>query len=221
MNPAPDRQPLLRFVAASALLHLLAAGVWHYGHPPAAVHTPRVLAVQLQTARQEAPRTHKAAPRQAAGSVGPARQAPARHPQPAAAKIPPPALTAAQTATPRHDTVIRQPHEQPAQDTVVAALEPSAEARVRAAINAAFRARFVYPRRARVNGWQGTVVIALCVLPDGGVRDVRVADSSGIAVLDRAALQSLQNLRVPQAVAWMAGREMAMMIPVEYRLTDS
>jgi protein TonB len=221
MNPAPDRQPLLRFVAASVLLHLLAAGAWQYGHPPAApARAPQVLAIQLQAARPAAPGAHTADPRRAAGSAEPVRPAPARHAQPAA-QVPSPALTTAAAATPRHATIIREPRDQPAQDTVAAVREPSAEARVRAAVHAAFRARFEYPRRARLKGWQGTVVIALRILPDGGVRNVRIADSSGIDVLDRAALRSLQDLRVPQAVAWMAGREMDMIIPVEYRLTGS
>jgi len=221
MYPAPDRQPLFRFAAVSVLLHLLAAGAWHYVHPPAApARAPRVLALQLQPARPMAPGAHTSAARQAAGSAEPARQAPASHAQPAM-RAPSPAPTAAAAATPRHDTIIREPHVPPAQDTVAAAREPAAEARVRAAVQAAFRARFEYPRRARLKGWQGTVVIALRILPDGGVRDVRIADSSGIAVLDRAALQSLRDLRVPQAVAWMAGREMDMIIPVQYRLTGS
>lgn len=99
--------------------------------------------------------------------------------------------------------------------------QADSEAQVRAAVNAAFRAHFQYPRRARLRGWEGTVVIALRLLPDGGISNVRLANSSGIAVLDRAAIKALQAIRVPQAVAWIAGREMDMIIPVEYRLTDS
>ena len=92
---------------------------------------------------------------------------------------------------------------------------------LRAAVYSALQARFSYPRRARVRGWEGTVVISLRIMPDGQLSDIRVADSSGVPVLDRAALRSLARIRVPQVVAWLDGREIDMLIPVEYRLTDS
>ena len=92
---------------------------------------------------------------------------------------------------------------------------------VRAALYSALQARFKYPRRARVRGWEGIVVVSLRIMPDGALRDVQLADSCGIPLLDRAAVRALARLQVPQAVAWLDGREMDMLIPVEYRLTDS
>lgn len=92
---------------------------------------------------------------------------------------------------------------------------------VRAALYSALRARFQYPRRARMRGWEGTVVVSLRLMPDGALANVQLADSSGIPLLDRAAVRALARLQVPQAVAWLDGREMDMLIPVEYRLRDS
>lgn len=91
---------------------------------------------------------------------------------------------------------------------------------VRRAVYRELQANFSYPRRARLRGWEGTVVITLRILPDGQLTDIRVADSSGISTLDRAAVKSLSKVSVPQAVAWMHGKELDMKIPVEYRLTD-
>ena len=92
---------------------------------------------------------------------------------------------------------------------------------VRAALYSALQARFRYPRRARARGWEGTVVVSLRLMPDGALANVQLADSCGIPLLDRAAVRALARLQVPQAVAWLDGREMDMLIPVEYRLTDS
>lgn len=92
---------------------------------------------------------------------------------------------------------------------------------LRAAVYSALQARFTYPRRARMRGWEGTVVVSLRIMADGHLSDIQVADSSGVPVLDRAALRSLARIRVPQVVAWLDGREIDLLIPVEYRLTDS
>jgi TonB family protein len=65
------------------------------------------------------------------------------------------------------------------------------------------------------------VVISLRIMPDGQLTDVHVANSSGVPVLDRAALRSLSEVSISRHVAWLDGREIDMLIPVEYRLKDS
>lgn len=92
---------------------------------------------------------------------------------------------------------------------------------LRNALASALQARFRYPRRAQKRGWEGTVVISLRILPDGQLTDIQVANSSGVPVLDRAALRSLSEVSISRHVAWLDGREIDMLIPVEYRLTDS
>jgi protein TonB len=103
----------------------------------------------------------------------------------------------------------------------VQAQERAAMKTLRNALVSALQARFSYPRRAQKRGWEGTVVISLRIMPDGQLADVHVANSSGVPVLDRAALRSLSEVSVSRHVAWLDGREIDMLIPVEYRLTDS
>jgi TonB family protein len=50
-----------------------------------------------------------------------------------------------------------------------------------------------YPRLARVQGWQGTVLVRAWVAPSGGVASVRVAESSGRGILDQAAAAAVQG----------------------------
>lgn len=151
--------------------------------------------------------------------------------RPALQREPAPALTAqpavhnsARTAPPQPSRAVAQalpprPAQLAGSTPQPVASEPARE-RVQAAVRSALLANFSYPRRARLRGWQGTVVIALRILPAGDICNVRVASSSGIEVLDQAALRALREVRIHQAVAWLDGREMDMLIPVEYRLTD-
>ena len=50
-----------------------------------------------------------------------------------------------------------------------------------------------YPPTARRMGWEGKVVVAFRLLSDGTVRDVRVVQGSGHAVLDRGAVNAVRN----------------------------
>lgn len=53
----------------------------------------------------------------------------------------------------------------------------------------------IYPRTARLQGWEGTVLVRAWVTPTGGVAAARVAQSSGHGVLDDAALAALRQWR--------------------------
>jgi protein TonB len=50
-----------------------------------------------------------------------------------------------------------------------------------------------YPPRARTNGWQGKVGIFFRLGTDGQARDIRVAASSGIPLLDRSAVAAVRK----------------------------
>lgn len=50
-----------------------------------------------------------------------------------------------------------------------------------------------YPAVARKMGWEGKVLVAFLLRPDGTVRDVRVVQGSGHAVLDRGAVEAVRN----------------------------
>ncbi len=77
-----------------------------------------------------------------------------------------------------------------------------------------------YPRVARVQGWQGTVLVRAWVTPTGGVASARVARSSGHGVLDGAAVEAVRQWkfrpgrRGGQAVASQAE------VPITFRLTE-
>ncbi|MBT8116401.1 MAG: TonB family protein [Gammaproteobacteria bacterium] len=223
------------FLLISVLLHAVAAlllqqaGTYRNELPLPG----QTIALTLQTFSEPArsPQTTPAAPQETIR----VQQAPA----PAAGKSGMPVQDYTENAA-AENAVIEEKITQPAQDrientqvenesdreTVAQAAQDNPGKRdtlnsLRAAVYSALQARFTYPRRARVQGWEGTVTVSLRIMPDGHLSEIRLADSSGVPLLDRAALRSLASISVPQVVAWLDGREIDMLIPVEYRLTDS
>lgn len=80
----------------------------------------------------------------------------------------------------------------------------------------------VYPPLARQRGWEGTVLLGLRVESDGRVGKIRIERSSGYAVLDHSALDSLTRLgQLAEASAWLNGRGLDMQLPVIYRLIEN
>ena len=89
---------------------------------------------------------------------------------------------------------------------------------IQAALREALLPYFDYPMLARRRGWEGRVRIALLVQPDGDLTDMQVLESSGYRVLDQAALRDLRELgRLPQATALLDGRQMDVILPIQYR----
>ena len=223
------------FLLLSALLHVGLG--WLLWQIPASRHDMPLpgqpLQLTLTTFREPASATHgntarmQASRQESAAALTP-KQAPSttarKHlagtrPEPSIGKRtpPPPAADARTDARPlpevQPESLARAPQSAPG--------DQATRQSVRAALYSALYARFKYPRRARVRGWEGTVVVSLRIMPDGALRDVQLADSCGIPLLDRAAVRALARLQVPKAIAWLDGREMDMLVPVEYRLTDS
>jgi protein TonB len=82
-------------------------------------------------------------------------------------------------------------------------------------IRDAVQREIAYPATARRMGWEGKVVVAFLLLPDGSVRDVRVVQGSGHAALDRGAIDAVRNASpFPRSPV---GAEV--ITPVVYRLT--
>jgi protein TonB len=209
---------LKRFILLSLLLHaLLLAGWPGLWQPQPPMVSLRTLSLQLQAPHPPpiADSRHDDHP----VTPGQPHRVPVRHP--AQPRKPAPV---AETSVATTDGIEKQqspsPARIPTQPDRQVRSAGTALSNVRAAVYSALQASFVYPRRARLRGWQGTVVIALRILPDGAVTDVQVSSSSGIGVLDDAALRSIRALHIPQAVAGKKGHALAMQIPVEYRLTD-
>ena len=93
--------------------------------------------------------------------------------------------------------------------------------RVRAALHEALLPRFDYPAVARRRGWQGRVRIGLHVEADGDLTRIHLVESSGHALLDRAAVKNVTELRsVPAATQWLNGVDMDMILPVRYQLHE-
>ncbi len=78
----------------------------------------------------------------------------------------------------------------------------------------------IYPRLARVNGWQGTVVLRVGVSAAGGTEWVRVRRSSGFPALDQAALRAVKEWRFRPAVRDGAPAASQVEVPVRFRLDE-
>lgn len=97
-----------------------------------------------------------------------------------------------------------------------------ARARIQASLYAMLARYFEYPFLARQHGWEGQVLLAFHVTGDGRLQALRVARSSGFAVLDASALHSLGRVeRLDEARAWLNGFGMDMQLPVIYRLVEN
>jgi protein TonB len=82
-------------------------------------------------------------------------------------------------------------------------------------IREAIQHAIAYPATARRMGWEGKVVVAFQLLPDGSVRDVRVVQGSGHAALDRGAIEAVRNA----SPFHRSPVDAEVITPVVYRLT--
>ena len=69
-----------------------------------------------------------------------------------------------------------------------------------------------YPKTARENGWQGTVVLEMTIDADSYLTDVRVIRSSGYKVLDKAARRAIRSAR-------FTGGPGTIVQPITYKLS--
>ena len=77
-----------------------------------------------------------------------------------------------------------------------------------------------YPRRARMMGWEGTVVLRVIVSADGTVAEVVIHRSSGYPLLDQAAVMAARSRRfVPARDGGFTTSSIAEM-PVRFVLTE-
>lgn len=108
------------------------------------------------------------------------------------------------------------------QETSAEAITPETEQRLYIDLRAALAHHFHYPLLARRKGLEGEVKISLRIEPGGELSHIRLAQSSGHAVLDEAALASLGKVvRLPAAAQWLKGAYFDMTLPIQYRLTGS
>ncbi|HYW05252.1 MAG TPA: energy transducer TonB [Gammaproteobacteria bacterium] len=134
---------------------------------------------------------------------------------------------------PKEKAAARQPRRQPQrsakagpgpstqarQDTAGGTSASAARSRVVAQVRRNLRRYFHYPGIAQRRGWEGRVVLDFAVRGDGRISDIRVAHSSGHAVLDHSAVQALRRIgRLDVGGAWPAGGLHNVKLPVIYRL---
>lgn len=75
-----------------------------------------------------------------------------------------------------------------------------------------------YPRVARKRNYQGTVLLEVHVTKDGRAAEVRIAQSSGYAILDRSAVKSVRQWRFSPALRGGRPFEMWVQVPVRFEL---
>jgi protein TonB len=75
-----------------------------------------------------------------------------------------------------------------------------------------------YPEAARRRGYQGTVVLEVLVNANGGVSDLKIAESSNYPVLDRSALNSVKKWSFVPGMRGSKSVETWVRVPVRFRL---
>ena len=77
-----------------------------------------------------------------------------------------------------------------------------------------------YPWLARMQGWEGTVVLQVRVEPDGRASQVRIVNSSGHPALDHAAQQAVSQWGFLPALRGGRPVRSTVQVPVRFRLTE-
>ena len=75
-----------------------------------------------------------------------------------------------------------------------------------------------YPKRARRKGYEGTVVLEVLVNRNGKVNDLRILASSGYAILDRSAMESVKMWSFKPAKKGNDTVDMWVQVPVRFKL---
>jgi protein TonB len=76
-----------------------------------------------------------------------------------------------------------------------------------------------YPRRARKEGWEGTVVIKLQILPTGKVETMVLAEKSPYEILNEAALQAITKAQpFPKFYRGLTLRAITVNVPIQFTL---
>jgi protein TonB len=77
-----------------------------------------------------------------------------------------------------------------------------------------------YPETARLRGWQGTVVLAVDVQPDGSAREIGIVKSSGHRTLDEASVEAVRGWRFHPARIGETPVPSRVEVPISFRLKN-
>jgi len=75
-----------------------------------------------------------------------------------------------------------------------------------------------YPHLARMNQWEGKVVLRVVIREDGQLLDLKLEESSGYSVLDRDALETVRQASPLTLTRPLGQPQMVMHVPITYRM---
>ena len=75
-----------------------------------------------------------------------------------------------------------------------------------------------YPSAARLNGWEGKVVLRAVIRADGHLSEVKVHRSSGYEALDNAAMEAIRLVCPLHMTNTISAAEVAVLVPMVYSL---
>lgn len=75
-----------------------------------------------------------------------------------------------------------------------------------------------YPALARMNHWEGKVVVSAVIRDNGEVLGVQIAETSGRAVLDEEAMAVMKKASPLKLKHPLGQRQITILIPISYRL---
>lgn len=78
-----------------------------------------------------------------------------------------------------------------------------------------------YPEIARRNGYEGTVVLRVYVLPDGNPDKLEIEKQSGYSILDNAAINAVKKWKFKPATRGSKDIASWVIIPIKFRLEDA
>ena len=140
------------------------------------------------------------------------RVAPPSPPTPAPETAPPaPSPTSAQTAAPTEPAPVAPP----AAAATPAAGRPNAS--FAAALRAAIQLALHYPESARMEGTTGRTLVAF-MYRDSAVSHIRVVTSSGMGLLDHAAVAAVRDAQCPPPPRGMEGKDLPERLWIDFRL---
>jgi protein TonB len=169
--------------------------------------TPQAAAQQRHVAPVHPARVaHTAPPKPRAQPVTPPPPTPAPEAAP-----PAPAPTSAQTAVPTEPAPVAPP----AAATMPAAGRPDAS--FAAALRAAIQLALHYPESARMEGTTGRTLVAF-MYRDSAVSHIRVVTSSGMGLLDHAAVAAVRDAQCPPPPRGMEGKNLPEQLWIDFRL---
>ncbi|HTH60575.1 MAG TPA: TonB family protein [Paraburkholderia sp.] len=168
-------------------------------------------------------RVAPAPPAHAAHAAAPKRQMqpqPQPQPRPVAAEPPTPAPDAAPTPSATQTAAATEPASAARSSQTPVPPPPAAghpDASFDGALRAAIQAALRYPESARMQGTTGRTLVAF-VYRDSAVSDIHVVTSSGVGLLDHAAVLAVRDAECPPPPHGMEGKQLAERLWVDFKL---